>query len=202
MHKKTGLFIALSLVLGSAHAMQTSTYEIRELAADPNPVSVKNGPATVKLTITVKPMGSLGMSTDACDVDIDFGNGTRLENQHLGLDGKVRSSFETRYDKPGSYTIHVSGSPGLRACDGSKTLVLDAGDFVPEPPSAVPPKPVKKEPAPLQPSMITPHCPPGWEMVPGSQYGSRFSCRIAPPPPIQCDQGTSYFSSDSTIGCR
>jgi len=208
----------LALCLGAATSLQAATgitYELRAIEAQSDPVlSIDGKPVSTRITVVIKPMGSLSMSTPACEADIDLGDGSPVRRELLGGSGKVRYDYEVRYPKPGDYAISVKGVENYRGCDGAKKSVVHVIQVTQEQASAAATEALKQKAYVLtatatnpagevrQPRMLNAECPKGWTLVPGSQYGPRFSCKIQPVEPLQCEPGTTYFESGTTIGCR
>lgn len=207
--------VALALLSFPLGAAPTITYEIRSLEVQPNPApSIDGKPADVKVVVTIKPMGSMGMATDSCEAVLDFGNGTPPKQLTLGGTGVVRYEFDASYAKTGDYTLKAQGVPGLRACQSSKSAKLEVQPTTQEAANAAAAERAKVKtfvytataanPAKevRQPRLVSAECPKGWSLVPGSQYGPRFTCKLQPVEPLACEPGTSYFESGNTIGCR
>lgn len=215
MIRAVASIFAYLILSGPAFAMPGITWELRNIEASPNPApSVIGGPATIKAAVTIKPMGSMGMATEPCEAEIDFGNGTAPRRELLGGTGKVRYEFDVTYPKPGEYTLNIKGAPGPRGCVGKKSSKVEVLIATPEAASAAAAEVAKvksfvytattKNPVTevRQPRQVSAECPKGWTLVPGSQHGPRFSCKVLPVEPLQCETGSSYFESENVIGCR
>lgn len=215
MIRAFGCIFACLAVASTALAAPGITWELRSIEAQPNPApSVEGKPVTVKAVVIIKAMGSMGMATDACEAEIDFGNGTAPRRELLGGTSTVRYEFDASYPKPGDYTLSVKGASGPRGCVGRKSSKLEVLIATQEAASAAaaevakvktfvytatPKNPVTEV---RQPRLVSAECPKGWTLAPGSQYGPRFTCKILPVEPLQCEPGSSYFESGNTIGCR
>jgi hypothetical protein len=164
---------------------------IDKLIARPVPArSAKGYPQEVEFEITIKDRGVTRIL--GCDVTLEFGDATPDALQHFMDGGARRSVVKHVYETPGTYPVVARGRvvAGGRACEGEKRAQVTVNR---EPEVAVP-----SETPP-----VTAGCPAGWSLIPGSQSGYRFRCRLEHAAPrIECQGGTKYVEQDGTIGCQ
>src|SRR4249920_596942 len=167
---------------------------IDKLIARPMPArSAKGYPQEFEFEITIKDRGVTRIL--GCDVILEFGDGTLEAQQHF-MDGAARRAVVKHvYEAPGTYAVVARGRvvAGGRTCDGEKRAQVT----VIREPSA------SEGAAPSETPSVTAGCPVGWSLVPGSQSGYRFRCRLErAAPKIECQGGTKYVEQDGTIGCQ
>ena len=167
---------------------------IDKLVARPVPArSAKGYPQEFELELTIKDRGVTRIL--GCDVAVEFGDGTPDAPQHFMDGGARRAVVKHVYEAPGTYAVVARGRmvAGGRACEGEKrtqvTVVRESSALEGAVPSETPP--------------VTAGCPAGWSLIPGSQSGYRFRCRLEHAVPrIECQGGTKYVEQDGTIGCQ
>ncbi|HTT36410.1 MAG TPA: hypothetical protein VMH32_01930 [Burkholderiales bacterium] len=182
--------IAGNLLLASA-LPAAAAVAVDSLNVKPNPAHVAgNVSPEVELEVGIRDHGVTRIL--GCELALDFGDGAP-EAIHTFMDGGVRKALVKHvYSKPGTYTVVARGAArGTgRACEGERRVSLVViGEPAPEP---------AKEALPA-----APPCPQGWALVPGSQAGNKFKCRLQPgAAKIDCPAGTKYFELDGMIGCQ
>lgn len=177
------VLIAAALAAGTA----LGAPRIESVSVSPNPARIDAGKtADVVISVTIERPTPLDVS---CEATIDPGDGGRAATMSWDLGDRRTKTTRHEYAKPGTYRLKVSGS-GKDACVGAREVVVTVGT------SAAPSAKAAK-------SAAGPSCPPGWALAEGSVKGARFTCRPqAPAQPLQCAQGTKYFSARGEIGCR
>ncbi|TAK83419.1 MAG: hypothetical protein EPO20_17360 [Betaproteobacteria bacterium] len=183
MKGKLLVFIAAALAAAPAVAAP----RIESVSVKPNPAPIEAGKtADVVISVTIERPTPLDIS---CEATIDPGDGGRTLTLSWDLGDRRTKTTRHEYAKPGTYRLKVSGT-GKGACVGAREVTVTVGTH-----AAAAAKPAK--------SAAGPSCPPGWALAEGSVRGARFTCRPQPPAqPLQCAQGTKYFSTHGEIGCR
>jgi hypothetical protein len=176
-------FIAAALAAGPA----LGAPRIESVSVQPNPAPMEAGKtADVVISVTIERPTPLDVS---CEATIDPGDGGRTLTMSWDFGDRRTKTTRHEYAKPGTYRLKVSGT-GKGACVGAREVAVRVGT------SAAPAAKAAK-------SAAGPSCPAGWALVEGSVKGARFTCRPqAPAQPLQCAQGTKYFSARGEIGCR
>jgi len=182
--------IAGSLLLACA-LPAAAAVAVDSLNVKPNPAHLTgNVSPEVEFEVGIRDHGVTRIL--GCELALDFGDGAP-EAIHTFMDGGVRKMLvKHAYTKAGSYTVVARGATrGTgRPCEGERRVsMVVIGDTTPEP--------AKEAPAAAAP------CPQGWVLVPGSQAGNKFKCRLQPgAAKIDCPGGTKYFEQDGMIGCQ
>ena len=179
------------LALSAAAEPAAAAVVIDNITARPNLVRFSGGyPPQVEIEVTIKDRGITRLL--GCDLVIDFGDGTPEVPQSIADGGTRKATLKHAYSKAGVFDVVVRGRPGggSRTCDGERRAAIKVIDETP-PPEPVPPKE----------AAVSATCPPGWSLVPSSQSGPRFKCRVDRPK-IECPSGTKYFEQEGMIGCQ
>ena len=179
------------LALSAAAGPAAAAVVIDNFAVRPNPVRFSGGyPPQVEVEVTIKDRGITRLL--GCELLIDFGDGTPGVPQSIADGGTRKATLKHAYSKAGVFEVVVRGKPGGggRACDGERRATVKVIDETPPP-----------EPTPPKEAAVTANCPPGWSLVPGSQTGPRFKCRVDRPK-LECPSGTKYVEQDGMIGCQ
>jgi hypothetical protein len=168
-----GLWLAVSAVA----APRLESVEVK-----PNPAPLEAGKAAeVVIAVTIERPTPLDIN---CDAQIDAGDGGKFLMSWNLADRRTKTA-RYQYQKPGTYRLRVAGS-GKDACNGLREVTVVVGS--PAQAKAAPP---------------ASKCPAGWTLVEQSAQGARYTCRAkAPAQPLQCTDGTNYFSERGEIGCR
>jgi len=187
-----GLLVGLLLLCAALPA--TAAVVIDKLIARPLPPrSAKGYPQEFEFDVTIKDRGVTRIL--GCDVLLEFGDGTPDIQQHF-MDGAARRAVVKHvYEAPGTYAVVARGRAvaGGRTCEGEKRAQVTVAG---EPQAA-------ESAASSETPSATAGCPAGWSLVPGSQSGYRFRCRVEHAvPKIDCKGGTKYVEQDGTIGCQ
>ena len=194
MYRRAVPVTLVGLLLLCAAMPAAAAVVIDKLIARPVPArSAKGYPQELEFEITIKDRGVTRIL--GCDVMLEFGDGTPDAQQHFMDGGARRAVVKHLYEAPGTYAMVARGRvvAGGRACDGEKRAQVTV---IREPS-------VPEVAAPSETPSVTAGCPAGWSLVPGSQSGYRFRCRLERgAPKIECQGGTKYVEQDGTIGCQ
>jgi hypothetical protein len=193
---------ALAIMAGLACAPALAEVRIERVEVRPNPAQFAGStPPQVEIAVTVKRSGPL--ETGRCEVIIDPGNPGGRQVPRLTFNAGGESTQRTRYiyDRPGTYRLIASSFSG---CVGSRTVTVNVRDAS----GSTGAKGGGAKSGGAAGTTTTakatkPKCPGGWEVVPQSVQGARYSCSPKPPArPIACEGGTSYFAENNLVGCR
>ena len=217
----------LALLLTPALAAQPEKYEIRAAAQSEDfaRITEPGGKVDAVIQIKAKVIGRFTGTTPACEAAINFGDNSPTQKVILGEKGGTSNitDISHAYDKPGRYPITVTGLRSTRSCDGrasAEVIILGPKDQADSYASRNDDE-TRSSRRKSRRSKNTLNggglfdfdnlsvesgrnpCPPGWEIVSGSNNAQyRFTCRAAPVKPIVCQGGTSYFDNGNTIGCK
>lgn len=215
--RKLACLCVLCTSTNLVHASLPAQYEIRAVGTEQDEIRLSKDAKNVAATIEVrvKAMGTWTGSTPACEAAINFGDGSPLERATLGNGGVSSvSQIPHTYENKGRYVVTVSGTRGRNSCLGRATAEIYVLGENEELPKAGSRRASKRRAGrvgkndqewfdDLSLENRSP-CPPGWEIIPGSdkerQY--RFACRPAKVKPIVCTGGTSFYDNGDVIGCR
>jgi len=188
MNKKVQLLAWSLLALYTQPSLAAG--QITSASAQPNPAFMRgNTGPQVDFTVHVN-MGAALAAT--CEVIITPGDGGKMPRMLFGQTNPSTQTVHYVYREAGTYRARVEGF-GTGGCGGGPrdiTVTVRAAGTTPAAGTA---------PA----AAAAPTCPPGWNLVPTSVNGARYSCTAQPPQaPLACQGGTKYFTANGVIGCR
>jgi hypothetical protein len=173
--------IASAVLLLLAEAAMAAP-RLESVQVKPNPAPLEAGKAAeVVISVTIERPTPLDIN---CDAQIDPGDGGKFLMSWNLADRRTKTA-RYQYNKAGTYRLKVAGT-GKDACNGLREVTVVVGS--PSQAKATPP---------------ASKCPAGWTLVEQSAQGARYTCRAkAPAQPLQCTDGTNYFSERGEFGCR
>lgn len=190
---------ALAIVATLACAPALAEVRIERVEVRPNPAQFAGStPPQVEIAVTVK--RSSPMELGRCEVIIDPGSpgGRQVPRLTFNAGGEATQRTRYIYDRPGTYRLTASSFSG---CVGSRTVTVNVREGSGGASGAKGSGAPRANNAPAK--VVKPKCPGGWEVVPQSVQGARYSCSPKPPSrPIACEGGTSYFAENNLVGCR
>lgn len=177
MEKRIASAVLLLLAEAAIAAPRLESVQVK-----PNPAPLEAGKAAeVVISVTIERPTPLDIN---CDAQIDPGDGGKFLMSWNLADRRTKTA-RYQYNKAGTYRLKVAGT-GKDACNGLREVTVVVGS--PSQAKATPP---------------ASKCPAGWTLVEQSAQGARYTCRAkAPAQPLQCTDGTNYFSERGEFGCR
>lgn len=161
-------------------------------------VTVSPAPAiagqAIKITVGANDVAEGGV----CGLVVHWDDGSSEPPQKVGANWpNFPRSFEHTYAKPGTYKIKAEGARAGSnlGCVGSAVTSVTVAAATPVA-------------APAAAASIALTCPGGWKMKGKVAKDGTFSCTPAkkgaakPDAPIACPTGTSYYVSNSKLGCE
>lgn len=167
--------VAAFCVLAAQPAHARRTLEIRDVS--PKPATLRDGVAEVTVSVHAK-----WGTPENCSAAVQAEENDIAAPLQFGPGLPQTQEIRLKYTRPGSYKVRVGSSARDGGSCGTvaQTVVRVIGEG---PQKAAAPK-----------------CPDGWSM--GASSGARYTCRLIPPPPLPCEDGTTFYSQGVTMGCR
>jgi hypothetical protein len=166
--------LAACVVLAAQPAHARRTLEIRDVS--PKPAALRDG--VVEVTVSVQAKWG---TPENCSAAVQAEENEVPAPLRFGPGLAQTQEIRLKYTRPGNYKVRVGGTTGDGACGTTAQTVVRVIGEGPQKAAAA-------------------KCPDGWSM--GASSGARYTCRLIPPQPLACEEGTTFYSQGVTIGCR